>query len=197
MSKQLVNPLQALVKQAAKSLPVTTGAVAAQQKRLDRRSGDSVILADISHSMNSPAWGELRKIDVLRQAVAASMQQTPCRLIAFSAHAREVQAVPEPEANTNLAAGLRAAQALDPGVTLVISDGQPDNPAEALAVARTFRGAIDVLYVGPDSDAVAIAFMQKLAQAADGQVRVNDIGHRAGAQQLLTHLAALLPGPRA
>lgn len=75
----------------------------------------------------------------------------------FSATAQEVQSVPEPENNTNLAQALREVQRLDPGVTLVISDGQPDNARAALDVASTFRGAIDVLYIGNDKDYAAIS----------------------------------------
>ena len=78
---------------------------------------------------------------------------------------------------------------------MVISDGQPDDPARALAIARKFRGAIDVLYVGPDSDAAAIAFMRQLAAAAGGEVIVNDISQPGGAKQLTNRMLYLLPAP--
>lgn len=195
--KQIANPMQALLRKAATTLPAQTGRVAVQQQRIDRRMGARIILADVSHSMESPAWGGLRKIDVLRQAVALTMQRDPkCRLIAFSKHAREVSVVPEPGSNTDLVAGLEAARAHDPGVLLLISDGQPDDPKSALRIAQSWRGAIDVLYIGPDSDAAAIAFMRQLAAAAAGDVRVNDIGKAGGIQKLAQSIAALLPGPR-
>lgn len=186
--------LQQLVKRAGQTLPAQTGAVAKQQARIDRRRGGSVILADISESMNGPAWGGQRKIDVLRQAVAAALQQTGAQLVAFSASPRNVSSVPEPESNTNLAAALQHVKAMDPGVTLVISDGQPDNEAAALAVARTFRGVIDVLYIGPETDDAASAFMRRLAAAADGQVRTHDVARLGAgqAQQLIGHIAGLL-----
>jgi hypothetical protein len=186
--------LQQLVQRAGQTLPAQTGAVAAQQARIDRRRGGAVILADISASMGGPAWGGQRKIDVLRQAVAGAMQQTGAQLVAFSGTPRRVSSVPEPEANTNLAAALRYVKDMDPGVTLVISDGLPDNEAAALAVARTFRGAIDVLYIGPETDTAAIAFMRRLAAEADGNVRTHDVA-RLGAgqsQQLINHIAGLL-----
>jgi len=159
-------------------------------------AGDGVVLlADVSGSMRSPAWGSQRKIDVLREAVDATRRAIACTLIAFSAKAREVARIPEPESNTDLVAGLRAAQTHDPGVTLVISDGQPDRPEEALALARTFRGAIDVLYVGPDSDAAAMAFMRRLADAAGGRVETSDIATPRGVQRLEGSLRLLLEGP--
>lgn len=192
MSNLPANPLQGLIKKAAQTLPTTTGRVAAQQERIDRRRGQAVILADISASMYAPAWGGQRKIDVLREAVAGAMRQAAARLFVFSADVREVCDVPEPEHNTNLVAALRAARQLDPGVTLVISDGQPDNAAAAIEEARQFRGAIDVLYIGPESDRAAIEFMKRLAAAAGGDVRTHDVARLGNAQQLLGHIAGLL-----
>jgi hypothetical protein len=194
MSNLPANPLQGILQRAAQTLPATTGKVAVQQERLARRSGQLVILADISASMGGPASGGQRKIDVLRQAVVGAIQQVQARLFVFSKGAREVRAnaIPEPEDNTNLAAGLDAVRQLDPGVTLVISDGQPDNAGAALESARQFRGAIDVLYVGPESDTAAIQFMRQLARIGGGDVRVHDVAKLGNAQQLLGHIAGLL-----
>lgn len=193
MSKNLpTNPLQGLLVKAQAALPATTGRVAAQQARIDRRRGATIILADISASMGSTAWGDQRKIDVLRDAVAGARQQRPARLFAFSGSAREVATIPEPENNTNLAGALKHVLPLDPGTVLVISDGQPDNAERALAVAGRFRGAIDVLYVGAESDHAAIAFMRRLATAAGGDVQMHDIGKGATALQLQTRISGLL-----
>ena len=186
------NPLQGLLKRAAQTLPATTGKVAVQQERIDRRRGQSIILADISASMGSYANGDRRKIDILREAIAAVTQNSPARLFVFSKSVRAVHAIPEPENNTALAPALLHVQQFDPGVTLVISDGQPDNAKDALDVARTFRGAIDVLYIGPESDAKAIAFMRQLAAAAGGEVRVHDLAKLGNTRQLIGHIAGLL-----
>lgn len=192
MSNLPANPLQNILKQAAQTLPAITGKVAIQQERIDRRRGQVVVLADVSASMGGPAAGDKRKIDVLREAIASATQNTPARLFVFSATTREVQSVPEPENNTNLAQALREVQRLDPGVTLVISDGQPDNARAALDVASTFRGAIDVLYIGNDKDYAAISFMQQLAKVGGGDVRVHDVARLGNAQQLIAHIAGLL-----
>jgi Mg-chelatase subunit ChlD len=186
------NPLQNILKRAAQTLPATTGKVAQEQERLERRRGQVVILADISASMAGPAWGGQRKIDILREAVAGALQQASARLFVFSGGVREVRTVPEPEDNTNLAGALLSAQELDPGVTLVISDGHPDNAAAAIEVAQKFRGVIDVLYIGPETDSAAISFMKRLAAAAGGDMRTHDVARLGGAHQLLGHIAGLL-----
>lgn len=195
MSNELIDPLQQLITKASKTLPATTGRVASHKTKLDRRQGEVIILADISASMESVAWGMRRKIDVLREAVDAALERHPARLIAFSAQPREVQHIPEPESSTNLTAALRAALQYNPGVTLVISDGQPDNEKSALEVAAQFRGVIDVLYVGPEIDRAAMGFMRRLAAAAGGDMVSNDISSQTGAQRLLNCIAGLLPPP--
>lgn len=200
MSKSLTNPLQNIIKRASLALPMETGKVAEQQARIDRRRGQVVILADVSASMEMPAWGGRRKIDVLREAVAATRDGIPARLIAFSDESREVDSIPEPDANTNLTAGLKAALAHDPGVTLVISDGQPDRPQEALKLARQFRGVIDALYIGPETDTAAIQFMRDLTAAGGGNCTKNDITTVTGAKSLTRKIVLMLtqlPGPSA
>lgn len=187
-----INPLQNIIKRAATSLPPATGKVAIEQERINRRRGEIVILADISASMGAPAWGGHRKIDLLRDAVNAVLQQTSARLIAFSAAAREVGTIPEPEENTNLADALDSARALDPGQVLVISDGSPDSEEKAIAAAKKFRGVIDVLYIGPENDKAAIAFMKRLANAAGGDVQSFDLVKIGNSQKLLTHIAGFL-----
>ncbi len=145
--------------------------------------------------MESVAEDGRRKIDILRDAVDAA--RGPARLIAFSRTAREVEQIPEPESNTDLVAGLALAKSLDPGTTLLISDGEPDNEAAALALARTYRGAIDVLYIGSADNFRAIDFMRRLASAAGGGVTLNDITARDGARLLQQRIAGLLSGPQA
>jgi Mg-chelatase subunit ChlD len=193
MGRDITNPLQGLVKRAAGSLPAKTGRVAAQQERINRRAGETIVLADISASMAAPAWGGKRCIDILREAVAGARTQRAVRLFAFSNSTREVDSIPEPELSTDLANALEHVRALDPGVTLVISDGQPNNAARALEVAAQFRGVIDVLYIGLESDTAAMEFMRRLARAAGGDVRAHDVLRLGNAPALLSHIAALLP----
>lgn len=192
MSKELTTKLQGIIKQAAQTLPAQTGKVAAQQAKIDRRRGQAVILADVSDSMQDLVGENQRKIDILREAVAVARSKSSARLMVFSDQAREVESIPEPGANTNLTAGLKAALAHDPGVTLVISDGQPDRPDEALAIARQFRGVIDVLYIGPDSDLTPSRSCVGRRRRPVG-VTMNDVAKEDGARSLAGRIIGLLP----
>lgn len=190
MTRQLANPLQGLITKAAATLPATTGAVAGYQQRLHRIGGNTrtVILADVSGSMKAPAWGGRTKHEILREAIAGSMQPGTHELIAFSDRAillRDAGQLPPPGGNTALHRGLQAAVQRAPGRILVISDGEPDKEDEALAVASVFPGVIDVLYIGPDANVAAMRFLQALATAGYGRYHGSDIA-RAG-QPALAH----------
>jgi hypothetical protein len=77
---------------------------------------------------------------------------------------------PEPDSNTDLAGALRFAKQVDgTGVAfVVISDGLPDNPDDALEVAREFVDAISTIHVGPESDSGARRFLERLAKLGRG-----------------------------
>jgi hypothetical protein len=77
--------------------------------------------------------------------------------------------LPEPNGGTALHLALACAVGYQPGVTLVISDGQPDNEQHALAQAEQLSGRIDTLYIGPDGDRAAMDFMRRLARVGCGR----------------------------
>lgn len=180
------NPFAGLLKAAA-ALPLKTGAVERYQRRIDSAGSGVVIVADVSSSMAEPA-GAARKIDILRDALAAA---PPARLVAFSDAPREIQdaeQLPRPEGCTALDLALNYVTGLRPGRTLVISDGEPDNEERALAAAEKVPGPIDVIYCGREDNARARAFMARLARVGLGRYEAHDIGKRP---------AALAPAVRA
>lgn len=182
------NPLQALIKKSAATLPATTGNVARYAHRLNPAGTTKIILADISGSMGGVAWGRHIKIDLLREAVQAVMQGAvePIKLIAFHSCAQECRAIPaSPGGSTALHLALDAAAAHNPVNTLVISDGQPDSEALAIAAAERLPGRIDALYIGSDLERSAIDFMRRLATLGCGQYNHNDISRASPA--LLAH----------
>lgn len=72
---------------------------------------------------------------------------------------------------TDLAQALTFAKVADipPMRYIIIADGYPDNRETALKVARTYQNRIDTIYVGPETDASAKAFMQELASVKQGK----------------------------
>ena len=57
---------------------------------------------------------------------------------------------------------------------IVISDGEPLDPEEALAIARTFTNPISTIYVGPPDELRGREFLQKLAAATGGKTVTAD-----------------------
>jgi hypothetical protein len=184
MSKELYNPFQSFLAQAAKTLPAKTGETANYRSRYDSASAGSgvVILADVSGSMEDRA-GAITKIEVLREALVNVQPDLPdARLVAFGSTAGEIpgaSSLPAPAGGTALHLAIDLAAIMHPARTLVISDGQPDSEDLALAAAARLPGLIDVIYCGPDSDKDAIAFMYRLARLGGGRVVVRDVSRDA------------------
>jgi hypothetical protein len=136
---------------------------------------DVVILVDVSGSMSeADSRGGKRRYDVALEELAQLQASLPGKLavIGFS---NEVifcpgGAPPFLAAQTDLAGALRFAKIADvPGMRfIVISDGLPDNTEEALRVAKTFVGRIDVVYVGPEDYPTGREFLAKLARRCNG-----------------------------
>jgi uncharacterized protein YegL len=72
---------------------------------------------------------------------------------------------------TELDKALKFAKIADVGKVrfILISDGQPDDEQAAIAIARTYKNKIDVIFVGPETDRSAREFMRKLAACTGGQ----------------------------
>lgn len=168
---KLANPLHSLIAQAAKLSE--TGEAERFRERFEQSTAEVVILADVSSSMSESA-GAKTKIEMLRDALSSVLAELPTtRLIAFNSLAKEISnatRLPEPSGGTALNLALDAAQPYRPRKTVVISDGQPDDEDQAFAAADRITGVIDVIYCGPDGDAEAIAFMNRLARRTGGTV---------------------------
>jgi len=193
--KTIAHPLQSIVARAAGTLPATTGVVAPyaeRQRRLDTGSGTTV-LADVSSSMEERAWGGMTKHALLRDAIAGVMRPG-VTILAFSAGAYPVSRIedlPEPHGNTALHRAIEQAASQHPARMLIVSDGHPDDEEKARSAAQAFPGVIDVLYIGPDSDKGAIAFLSALAKGHGGRYRACDV-RSAVARPLLLEVTTML-----
>ena len=151
-------------------------------RRVERRLAPqvgAVILADISSSMETQdqmgrdgfGMGE-RRIDRLARVLDYILTRYRVqRLICFHDLPIEIElvgkiALPEPAGSTNLTLALEHVRSIVPvpDRLILISDGIPNSPETALAVARLLRPMIiDAYYVGPDRDYGGGAFMNQLA----------------------------------
>lgn len=70
---------------------------------------------------------------------------------------------------------------------IVISDGEPMDENEALAIARTFTNSISTVYVGPPDETRGREFLGRLAMATGGKTVTAD-----RAKELATSITTLL-----
>ena len=162
MSNLPVNPLAALVARAQTTLPRVTGATQeAEKRRATPRT--LLVLADVSASMAEMATGR-RKIDALSDA----LKSVSVPILLFSSYVKRHdprQPLPSPVGGTALHLALEEARDLQATDVLVISDGHPDDPRAALAVADRMAGVrIDIVYCGPETDEQGLEFMRRLAR---------------------------------
>jgi Mg-chelatase subunit ChlD len=161
-------------------------------------SADAIVIVDVSGSMaaEDSRDGQSR-YNVACQELAHLQQRMPGKLavVAFSdvVHFCPTGIPPFFAANTDLVAALKFVQPADGTVRfVVISDGYPDDPQEALSIARGFQSQIDTVFVGPESDERGRKFLEKLATTGHGQF-VLDLN----VNQLAEKVEILLLGSRA
>lgn len=200
MSRELANPLQSLIAGVARHAPATTGEVEAFRRRADSAGSGTVLLCDCSSSMAERA-GSRTKAELLVEALDGLLPDLPgARIVAFASAVRDCSTpadLPAPAGGTALHLGLDAASVHRPARTVVISDGRPDDASTALAAADLLPGRIDVVYVGPDDDLEAIAFMGQLARVGTGRVvRCDLVRDRTARLAPALRSALALPAPR-
>lgn len=155
MSTELTNPLLDVIRRASQSKG--TGLATGARKRMENCTENRILLCDVSSSM-SDFVGSLvgSKIDHLKIAAADVLKHDPgLRIFIFASRCEEVK---RPEdimvgpcgGGTNLANALNEISALKPKKTIIISDGEPDNPVKAAAVAEKMTGSIDTIFCGHD-----------------------------------------------
>jgi Mg-chelatase subunit ChlD len=144
-------------------------------------SADAVIVVDTSGSMDTrDSRGGKTRYEVAIEELTQLQALMPGKLAVIS-FSSDVEFCPAGIAKnmggmTDLAKALRFVHVADvPGIKfIVISDGQPDDEREALAVAKTFKNKINVIYVGPEEDPRGRDFLQRLAAATGGESITKD-----------------------
>jgi hypothetical protein len=139
-------------------------------------SCDALCIVDTSGSMNNhDSRGGRSRYEVACEELA-NLQNTLPGKIAVISFSDETQFCPSgipvfQGGGTDLAGALRFCKVADvAGMQfIVISDGQPDSPDEALKVARSYQNKISTIYVGPEAYPTGRDFLEQLAKASGGQ----------------------------
>jgi len=143
------------------------------------RTRRSLLLVDCSGSMADRIASGERRIDALRKRVELLRETHPVPVAAFgvrcAGQVEVVDTIPEPQGSTPLDLAIDFAMAQGATHLVVITDGEPNDEASALASARIFGGVIDVFFIG-DEGSYGAAFCKRLAAASGGTCGVTDLG---------------------
>lgn len=162
-----------------------------REKQIVKAREGVKLLLDVSGSMAELVDGK-RKIDHLREAVSKFPDMAR---VSFSDRVWENE-VPEPQANTNMAAGFRHLQLSGPRAVILISDGLPDDPVAALGEAKRLAVPVNILYIGATGGA-GEAFMKQLARETGGREVTIEVSTPDFSLQLEGGIGELLALPRA
>lgn len=163
----------------------------------EAKTRPALLICDVSGSMRTAdAPGGRRRVDALGDVVARLRAEYPAlKVIVFaSSPSLAGRVLPEPDGGTALHLALDFARPMVQGETPVclISDGEPDDQAAALAAARRFPAKIQVFYVGPEGGA-GEWFLAELSALTGGQYRRVQLG-QALLGEVRKAVAALPPG---
>lgn len=137
-----------------------------------------VALVDVSGSMRAcDSRGGRSRYEVACDELAKLQQANPgaIAVVAFSDRPEFAPSgVPIYQGlGTDLAAALRFVAIADGTVRfIVISDGSPDDPEDALQVAKSLTSPLDCIYVGPESERPGSDFLKRLANTHGGRYAV-------------------------
>lgn len=142
---------------------------------------DVVVIMDCSGSMTSEdAAGGKSRYEVASRELASLQGNLPGKVALISFNNVTLfnpDGVPmTPGGGTDLADALRFARRADvEGIRfIVISDGEPNAPAEALKVAAKYKNRIDCIYIGPENWPTGRDFLNRLSAASGGKVVTAD-----------------------
>lgn len=139
-------------------------------------SAEIIVIVDVSGSMSDhDSRDGLSRYEVACQELSQLQKNLPGKIavIGFSDRVEfHPGGIPVFQGGgTDLAKALSFVKVADlPGVRFIlISDGEPNYPSEALSMAKTFTNKIDVVYVGPEERPSGNEFLRKLAESTGGQ----------------------------
>jgi Mg-chelatase subunit ChlD len=149
---------------------------------LAQAQSKSILLLDTSSSMGYLVDGGMRRIDMLKNALANLNPGSFERTFAFNNDVREVNLETDPllpQGGTELAAALRHVGQFAPQNLVLITDGEPNGMQlgiqQALQAAASLQAKINCIFVGDPSNYAAIEFCRQLAAQQGGQFASNPL----------------------
>jgi hypothetical protein len=161
-------------------------------------SAPPIILADVSSSMGDHVGGGRTKSELLGEALEYLCVKREYIIYAFSHVPKRVVAggrLPQPGGTTALHLALDEVRGVVAPSVLVISDGEPDSEAAALAAAAKIKAPISTLFIGDDNNQKAKRFLRRLATASGGQSAEHDVRALGGAMLPAKISQLALPSP--
>ncbi len=139
---------------------------------------DAVVVVDTSGSMGvTDSTGGRSRYDQACKELETLQASMPGKIAVVSfASENQVKFCPSGvpknfKGRTDVAAALRFCKKMDVvGVRFIlISDGEPDDAAAALTVARTYKSRIDTIFVGDERRPDGRKFLEQLSKGAGGE----------------------------
>lgn len=157
---------------------------------------ECLILIDVSGSMLYQDCGQRTRYEVACDQLVRLQRDNPGKiaLVAWSSDAAFCPSgVPsKPSGSTDLVKALTWIKPADgTGIRIiVISDGTPDDPRGALALAANYQSKIDTIYVGPEGleGETGRRFMQDLARVSGGIAVSQDVSQIGLLSETVTKL---------
>lgn len=159
-----------------------------QEKQIIRQQEGIIFLLDLSGSMSEAVEDGKPKIAHLEKV----MRDYPSvRKVGFSDSVFQWQPGQRPAGNTDMAAGFRHLQTLlpKPAVVVLISDGEPNNPDDAVQEALKLHIPVNIIFMG-DKGSQGEAFMMRLATLTGGK----EFTAQSNTPQFGKHLKAGISG---
>lgn len=143
---------------------------------------DAIAIVDVSGSMDAhDSRGSRSRYEVACEELANLQKRMPGRflVVSFSSEVSpNIGGVPVFQGGgTDMVKALKYVKQFDvAGMRFfLISDGSPDRPEETLEVAKTFTGAIECVYVGPEGDLEGgRRFLQRLSESVGSHFATAD-----------------------
>jgi hypothetical protein len=166
----------------------------------------SASMAESVGTLAGPTARVRRRIDVLTEILHNIKHKFPrVRLIVFNSTAYPVENTEQipttPSGSTALHLALEtvadtAAAEMQPvNKVIVISDGEPNSPEDALTIARSLEASITTYFCGPDDNHDAISFMRRLSWCSSDGLGSSHFADLTAPAKLAHEVTLLLSGP--